>query len=320
MRARIMLFSGDEQARRLALEAQEVLTDLALAFGHSLTIREEKMGALSEAAYGSAMTEEAVRASGDCDAVLCTASSSEGLDALAEGLQCDAVCHVYDLPESLSARALLKGDILPRGLICAPLEMHEAGVRAAGKLAYRLANEQKLDILEVPPQGRLRGLWDEAAGYSRLNLPTINWRQLTLPDAIGALISAPQHLGVLLASPLAADSLARLTAGLSGLGSLLHSRYCRGEKPVIFSVTQTGHQQEGGGPFGLLMAMADLLGRGLSLQREAQALTTCVRNVLEAGWRTGDIALPGEARVDAAAVCRLIREQIALVAELMPGT
>lgn len=319
MRARIMLFSGDEQAQGLAFEAQEVLTDLAVAFGHSLTIKEEKMGALSMASYGSVMTEEAIEAARDCDAVLCAASSSEGLEALAFGLSCDVACHVYELQDSLKARALMKGDLLPRGLILAPLMMDEQSVRAAGKLAYRLANEHKLDILEVPPQGRSRDLWEDAAGYARLDLPTLNWRQLTLPEAVSALLTAPHHMGVVLASPLAADTTHELMAGISGLGPMLYSRHYVDEKPLVFSTTRIGHQREGGGPFGLLMAMADMLRYGLSLPNEAQALSTCIRNVLDAGWRTGDIALQGEARVDAAAICRLIREQIALLAELIPG-
>ena len=52
------------------------------------------------------------------------------------------------------------------------------------------------------------------------------------------------------------------------------------------------------------------------LSREADFLLTCCNNVLNAGWRTSDIAEDGSMRVSTEAIFSLISEQIDLVAAL----
>ena len=57
MQARVMMLQSDEQGNRFCTYAEEVLHEVAGAFGHSLSIRLDKIGEASAAAYGTSLTE-----------------------------------------------------------------------------------------------------------------------------------------------------------------------------------------------------------------------------------------------------------------------
>ena len=70
MRARIVFAWDTPRARSLQAQVQQVLSDVAVAFGHSFVMKDERMGAASVEAYGSAMTVETVEACQEADATL----------------------------------------------------------------------------------------------------------------------------------------------------------------------------------------------------------------------------------------------------------
>lgn len=317
MRARIMFITGSEQAKALGFAVEEVLTDLALAFHHSFLIRQERMGPASMQAYGSTMTQEAIEASRDCQAVLCASPNDQGLSALAQGMDCLLCCRIYQLPESLKAHSLLKSGELPRGQVMAPLSMDEQLASPAFKAAFLHASSDFSDLTEIAPKGRLRGLWNEATEALRLARPEQGWHAQELAQSIAASVAQPESLGCVLSAPAGAASLHAALAAVSGLHSLMHSRFYGENGPRIYALTAVEDALDGGNPFGLLLASADLLRHSFGLHREADFLLTCIRNVIDAGWRTADISLPGEPRVSADAICQLLREQIALASELI---
>ena len=68
-------------------------------------------------------------------------------------------------------------------------------------------------------------------------------------------------------------------------------------------------------PFGLLRAIEHLLREGMHLEREAACIEASMRNVLQAGWRTGDIALPDTPPLQMNGITELICEQIEVAGE-----
>ena len=63
-------------------------------------------------------------------------------------------------------------------------------------------------------------------------------------------------------------------------------------------------------PIGTIGSVALLLRHAFSLETEARAIESAIEGVLEAGLRTADIALPGEATVSCSAMGSAIADRI----------
>ena len=317
MRARIMFITGSEQARALGYAVEEVLTDLALAFHHSFLIKQERIGPASMQAYGSTMTQEAIDAAAECQAVLVASPNAQGMQALVQGMDCLLCCRVFHLPGSLAEHSLLKSAALPEGQLLAPLSLDSQLASASFQAAFRHAIADCSSVTELAPRGRLKALWDEMVAALKPLRPELGWHSGDLIRALAQYVAAPETLHCVLCPPAAGETLAAALSSLSGLRRLLHTRYDGENGPLIYALTALEEGQEGGNPFGLLLAAADMLRQSFGLHKEADFLLTCINNVIEAGWRTADISLPGEPRVSADAICQLLREQIALASELI---
>ena len=63
--------------------------------------------------------------------------------------------------------------------------------------------------------------------------------------------------------------------------------------------------------------MQDMLRCALRWKREADCLNAAIINILEAGWRTEGMTVPGNNVTTAPEMVRLVCEQVALVGRLM---
>lgn len=317
MRAKMMILSGSTEASGLSLRVQQILTDLAVAFGHSFVMVEDKISDLSIQEYGSAMTEEAIESALQCDGVLCVAPDDEGIMELADGLDCILQCHVYMMPEVLNAHSLLKSGKLPRGVLACPIKMDEKAIKNAADHIYSLAKDSGSHISEIPYSGRYLDMWEEAVRPAAARY-YLNQRIISdAPGFVRDLIRKPDGMGVLFASATACASMHAVASGLCGIDSFVYNSYWDEQGPRLYAARlQKGAAGDSINPFGLLYAAADMLKYRLGLSREADFLLTCCSNVLNAGWRTSDIAEDGSMRVSTEAIFRLISEQIELVAAL----
>ena len=317
MRAKMMIFSGSTEASSLSLRVQQILTDLAVAFGHSFIMVEDKISELSIQEYGSAMTEEAIEAAMQCDGTLCVAPDEEGMLELADGLDCILRCRVYMMPECLNAHSPLKTGKLPRGVLACPIKLEEQALKNAADHVYSMAKDSGLLISEIPYTGKYLHMWEEAVRPAAARY-YLNQRMMTdAPGFISDLIRTPEDMGVLLASASACASVQAAASALCGIESFVYDSYWDEQGPRLFAARlQKNAAGDSINPFGLLYAAADMLKFRFGLSREADFLLTCCNNVLNAGWRTSDIAEDGSMRVSTEAIFSLISEQIDLVAAL----
>ena len=316
MRAKMMILSGSEEAASLSLRLQQMLTDLAVAFGHSFVMVEDKISSLSSLEYGSPMTEEAVDAALECDSTLCITPNQAGLAELAEGLDCILRCHVYALPESLSGYSRLKSGKLPRGILACPIVLEERALKGAADHVFSLAKDTGMTLTEIPYSRKRRELWEMAAMPASARY-YLNQRRISdVPDFIRELIMSPDGMGVLMAAPSSCNSIHAMAASLSGLEPFIFDSFWDNHGPRLYAVELKDPSSDSINPFGVLYAAADMLKYRLGLSREADFLHTCCNNVLDAGWRTADIAGDNSMRVSTEAIFRLVSEQIDLVATL----
>lgn len=306
MRARIVFAWDAPGARILQSHIQQVLTDVAVAFGHSFVMKAERMGEASTQAWGSAMTEETIDACRQADAAIALLSRDDGLLELAQGLGAVLACHVYDLWPKGAVDSALKSGLLPAGIICYPLFADERLTDAA-QIAYQLTGTLRTRMREIPFDGSLRKAWLLATGALAARYTTTLPIQTTLNEALAEMVSLPDQLGAVFAKPGAAQSLCAVADALCGSQAPGHVRYMGG-KPLHAFVT--GAQAERvPAPLGALGASADLLRTALHLSREADCLLAAAANVSETA-----IASDGGQAADA---WERISQQIALVGELL---
>ncbi len=316
MRLKVMIFSGSEEAETLSVHLQQILTDLAVAFGHSFLLAEDKISSLSTRDYGSPMTEEAIEAALECSGVLCITPDQSGLAELAEGLECLLRCHVYALPEGLSDKSLLKSSKLPRGILACPISAEERALKSAADHIFSLAKEIGMPLTEIPYPGKRFEHWEQAA-ISAAARYYLNQRRVSNTSSfIRELVLNPDSMGVLWAAPASCRAVHALASSLSGLESFVYDSFWDNHGPKLYAVQIEQGSGAGLNPFGILYAAVDMLRYRLGLDREADFLKTCCNNVLDAGWRTADIAEDNSMHVSFEAVFRLISEQIDLAASM----
>lgn len=314
MHARIMMLWGDAPSKALSLSVQEVLGDLAVAFGHSFLFKEERFADASLESFGCVLTQETIDACLSNNAVLALSRSGEGLLSLAAGLGARLGSHHYDFPACMTANSRLRSAQLPKGLLSFPIFAEPEPLLDAARQALRLAGRDGLRHL--PFAGRLRDAWHEALRLAEEELSGPKPELSELEDELQRLVLSPESFGHVLAQPAACQSLDCLARAVSGLPGFVWDSYAS-DRPVLFAARVSGRQTDGDGPFGLLYAAADMLARTFGLRREADCLRASVTNVLEAGWRTPDVALGDAPRMSAGAICGLVREQIALAGQLI---
>ncbi len=316
MRAKIMFLSGDTPSKSLVLAVQGVLSDLAVAFGHSFVMKEDKIADASTQSYGSPMTQETIDACQDVNCVLAISRTGTGIEALAQGLNACLGGHFIRIPKCMGAHSLLKSGALPDGVLMYPLSMAQGPFSQAVKLVYREAGQAGLGVREIPFTGRLNDVWAHTTAAEAVRNPKTKQLVSTLEQTLPELLTQPEMMGVIFAQPAACKAIKGLAEAISGLPSFLYDCYLS-QRPIVYAAALSGEVPDGDSPFGLLYAAVDMLRHSFMLEKEADCLYAGITNVLEAGWRTQDIALPGDARIGTGAICSLISEQIALVGHLI---
>jgi len=311
-----MFLSGDAPSKVLVLAVQGILGDLAVAFGHSFVMKEDKVADASVKAFGSPMTQETIDACQDVNCVLAVSQSGRGVEALAQGLNACAGSHSFHIPECMGGHSLLKSNALPDGVLVYPLSMAQDPLSQAAKLVYQGAKQAGLPVREIPFTGKLSDAWAQATGAEAAKNPQTAQLVSTLDQTLPEVLRRPEKMGIIFAPPAACKAIKALAEAINGLPSFTYDCYLS-QRPIVYAATLTGEVPDGDSPFGLLYAAADMLKHSFMLLREADCLNTSITNVLEAGWRTQDIALPGDARIGTSAICSLISEQISLVGQLI---
>ncbi|WP_082910835.1 isocitrate/isopropylmalate family dehydrogenase [Magnetospirillum moscoviense] len=135
---------------------------------------------------------------------------------------------------------------------------------------------------------------------------------LEVDNASYQLIASPRRFDVVVAPNMFGDVLA------DGASALLASRglsYSANYGPGGRSVYQTGHGaaydiagQDVANPLGQIQSFAMMLRESYGLTAQACCLDAAIADVLEAGWRTLDMMLPGRKEVGTREMARLVEE------------
>lgn len=308
MRKKIVLLYEDECGKTLCDVASRVLTAVSLSFGHTFSVsvrccREEEID------------DASLTACSEADAVLAASDQMNCLESLAAELYCN--CRVRDLRynEMIENRALTGKDKAFSALVVQALEADDASLLEAAKQSMLIAKQEDMPLRPVPPAGKLSEIWEKALAFAAAEYK-VQMQDVSLPDVVPAVIAMPDEAGVLLCPPYAGAVLAPALKALCGAPAMCFDRYAGGQCP-LYAALSAGEKALGSeaNPFGFIRAVEHLLREEFEMELEAGCVEAAVRNVLQAGWRSPDIAVTGLPQLGAEGMTDLLCQQIEVAGE-----
>lgn len=301
VRARILFLSSASEQREALRLAQEALSSVAIAFGHSFIMRE-------------ALFEHPDLASTLPEHHACVFSGSrEHAQALASMMNCS---HGYSVlnerwPEDLFR---IRYGHAPEALIAWPLQQNQPSYATAAmdfltKVKGSELGDKAIQIAEDGGKAYLEAL-NKAALFNAL--PPV--QAMALDQAMDTLLNVPNQRLAIFADLHEAGLLSRLIAYLGGYESAVFETFNSPLNSLQFCPLLPGRQKPG--LFSMLLAMCDLLANSLNLENEAECLSSAIHNVLNSGWRSQD--LPGiTSYLSDGEIMDLIDRQVSLAGELL---
>lgn len=308
MNAKIMLLPSNATGEKLCSYAENCLTEIACAFGHSFTLLREKIGERSVQEYGTALTTETVDACRKCDAIVVGDSSSEGLETLAAELE-------LPLQLRIAPEFIRPGEHGP--VIARVMSLNQELLSPAVKAAFETARRENLPLVHAAPSGSGSNNWHAAVKVQAERFPQVNCLELPADRTLSFLLEQPQEVGVLLCPPYIGRMYLAAFASACSQPSLLFDAV-KGKKKGLYAAVQKNRVENAGNmsPLGIILAVCELLRDTLQLEREADCLFSAAYNVYQSGWRTGDMSGDGEL-TDGEKIMGLIRNQIELASQFV---
>ena len=185
-------------------------------------------------------------------------------------------------------------------------------VRKAFEIAMkrnkRLMSVDKANILETSR------LWRSVVNTIAKEYPEVSVDHMYVDNAAMQLVRAPKQFDVIVTENMFGDILSDEASMVTGSIGMLPSASLRSDafgmyEPIHGSAPDIAGQDKAN-PIATILSVAMMLRYTFSLEEEACALETAVGEVLDAGWRTGDIMSKGMKLVGTKEMGTLIAQQL----------
>jgi len=175
----------------------------------------------------------------------------------------------------------------------------EPEIERIARMAFELARTRRRKITSVDKANVLdcSRLWREVVTWVAREYPDVNLTHTYVDSAAMLLVSRPADFDVLLTENMFGDILSDQAGGIVGSLGLLASASIGGRVGLYEPVHGSAPDIAGRGianPLGAILSAALLLRYSFQMEREAASIEAAVTSVLAAGYRTRDLAKPGQ--------------------------
>lgn len=172
----------------------------------------------------------------------------------------------------------------------------EMEIERIARVAFESAMLRKKNVISIDKANILESsrLWREVIHRVAKDYPEVTCTDMLVDNAAMQLIKNPSQFDVVVTSNMFGDILSDESSQISGSIGLLASASlgsgkCGLYEPIHGSAPDIAGQNKAN-PIATILSAAMMLRFSFGLETEAAAIEKAVDNVLNAGWRTGDIA------------------------------
>ena len=171
----------------------------------------------------------------------------------------------------------------------------EPAIERIARVAFDLAIKRRQKVLSVDKANVLEcsRLWREVVTRCSKDYPGVQLSHMYVDSAAMSLVQRPKDFDVVLTENMFGDILSDQAGGVVGSLGLLASASIGGPVGVYEPVHGSAPDIAGKGianPLGAILSAAMLLRHSFQLEREAASIESAVSDVLNAGFRTPDLA------------------------------
>jgi 3-isopropylmalate dehydrogenase len=179
------------------------------------------------------------------------------------------------------------------------MRYREAEIERVAKVAFEIARGRRKQVLSVDKANVLdcSRLWRDVTTRISHHYPEVKLSHMYVDSAAMALVTRPASFDVLLTENMFGDILSDQAGGLVGSLGMLASASIGGKVGLYEPIHGSAPDIAGQGvanPLGSILSAAMLLRYSFKLNQEAERIEAAVSSVLNAGYRTKDLAKPGE--------------------------
>ncbi len=181
--------------------------------------------------------------------------------------------------------------------------------RLAQKRGYKLCSVDKANVLETSR------LWRDVTNrIMSSEFPDVVLEHMLVDAAAMHLINRPAHFDVIVTENMFGDILTDEASMLAGsLGMLPSASIGDSNRGLYEPIHGSAPDIEGKGlanPCGAVASVAMLLRHSLGLDEEANAVETAIRDVIDSGARTADLAVEGDSLMSTSEMTEAISQQL----------
>jgi len=213
----------------------------------------------------------------------------------------------------------IDGDVVGERSALNTMRYSEPEIERIARVAFELARTRRRRLLSIDKSNVLEcsRLWREVVTRIGQDFPDVQLSHMYVDSAAMALVLKPAEFDVMLTENMFGDILSDQAGGVIGSLGLLASASIGGPvglyEPVHGSAPDIAGQNIAN-PLGAILSVALMLRHTFHLTKEAQCVEAGVASTLMGGFRTRDLARPGERTVSTEEMGAQIAEFVRLAA------
>ena len=204
-----------------------------------------------------------------------------------------------------------------RGVECTDLMAYsEKEIERIGRRAFELARLRRKKVSSVDKANVLETsrLWRSVMHRLAEEYPDVAYDAVLVDNCAMQIVRDPGQFDVVVTENMFGDILSDEASMVTGSIGLLPSASIGDTAPGLYEPIHGSAPdiagQDKANPIATILSVAMMLRYSFQLAEEADAIEKAVDTVLEEGWRTPDIAAPGEKSIGTKEMGRLIQERI----------